>query len=97
MKNNLVTGRRQFMKLGGLVASAIPLLVLGAKAHAATNPAMRTAMKYQATPADGKKCLDCAQFVPGKSAKDLGGCKLFAGDTEVSPNGYCVAWMAKAK
>jgi hypothetical protein len=37
------------------------------------------------------------QFVPGKTAKDLGGCKIFAGDTEISPKAYCVAWVAKPK
>jgi len=41
-------------------------------------------------------CSNCIHFVPGKTATELGGCKLFAGDTEVSPKGYCTAWMKTA-
>ena len=76
---------------------AIPLLILADKAFATTNAAMRTAMKYQDTPNAEKACAGCMQFVPGKTAASLGGCKLFAGDTEVSPKGYCVAWVAIPK
>ncbi|OYX25695.1 MAG: hypothetical protein B7Z03_15370, partial [Hydrogenophilales bacterium 32-62-9] len=64
---------------------------------AATNAAMRASMKYQNKPNGDKNCSNCMQFVPGKTAKDLGGCKIFAGDTEISPKGYCVAWVAKPK
>ena len=35
------------------------------------------------------------QFVPGPSEKDLGGCKIMLGDTEISPQGYCTAWTKK--
>jgi len=89
--------RRQFIKLGGMALSAIPLMALSNRSQATTNASMRTAMKYQDKPNGDKACAGCQQFVPGKSATDLGGCKLFAGDTEVSPKGYCVAWVAKAK
>jgi hypothetical protein len=58
---------------------------------------MRTSMKYQDKPNGDKSCSGCMQFVPGKTAKDLGGCKIFTGDTEISPKGYCVAWVAKPK
>jgi hypothetical protein len=52
-------------------------------------------MKYQDKPSGAKHCANCMHFVPGKTPKDLGGCKIFPGDTEISPNGYCVAWAAK--
>lgn len=95
--DNKHSQRRQFMKLGGLALSALPLTLIAARSQAATNAGMRTAMKYQATPSGDKSCSGCQQFKPGKSATDLGGCNLFAGDTEISPKGYCIAWVAKAK
>ncbi|MDP2031610.1 MAG: high-potential iron-sulfur protein [Thiobacillus sp.] len=91
------TSRRQFLKVGGAVIAMIPVLAVSGKAMAATNAAMRTSMKYQDKPNGDKNCANCMQFVPGKTAKDLGGCKIFAGDTEISPKGYCVAWVAKPK
>jgi hypothetical protein len=97
MDSKNLAPRRRFMKLGGMALSVIPLMLIADKSGAATNAGMRAAMKYQATPNGDKACGGCMQFVPGKSATDLGGCKLFAGDTEVSPKGFCVAWVAKAK
>jgi hypothetical protein len=84
--------RRQFIRLGGV---ALPWLVIADPSAAATNSAMRTALKYQDKPNGDKSCAHCAQFVPGKSATGPGGCKLMAGDTEISPHGYCTAWVAK--
>ena len=98
MRNDITSARRKFIKLGSAAIASIPVLVFADKAAAATNAALRAAMKYQDKPGpDGKACAGCLQFVPGKTATDLGGCKLFAGDTEVSPKGYCVAWAAKPK
>jgi len=97
MKIETMSTRRLFIKLGGAALAAMPLLVLTDKASAATNAGMRGAMKYQGTPNAGKACADCMQFIPGKASTDLGGCKVFAGDTEISPTGYCVAWAAKQK
>lgn len=97
MKNEFAATRRQFLRLGGVAMAAIPVLGLNNQAIAATNAAMRNAMKYQDKPNDGKSCSGCAQFIPGKTAAALGGCKLFTGDTEISSMGYCVAWTAKPK
>lgn len=94
---NDASTRRQFIKLGGLALSAIPLLMVANRSRAATNAGMRAAMKYQDSPSGEKNCAGCMQFVAGKTPADLGGCKLFPGDTEVSPKGYCIGWVAKAK
>ena len=83
--------RRNLLKFGGIAIAMIPLAAVAAK-----NDAMRTSMKYKDTPEGDKQCSNCTQFVPGKSATDLGGCKIFPGDTEVAPKGYCVAWAKKA-
>ncbi len=98
MSNNITTNRRHFIKIGGAIMAAIPILALTSRpAVAATNAAMRTAMKYQDTPNAEKSCAGCLQFVPGKTATANGGCKIFPGDTEVSPHGYCIGWTAKPK
>lgn len=97
MKEDIKPSRRQFLKIGGAAIAMIPVVALSGKVMASTNAAMRTSMKYQDKPNGDKSCANCMQFVPGKTAKDLGGCKIFAGDTEISPKGYCVAWVAKPK
>ena len=95
MKENQ-TLRRQFLKIGGAALAMIPVMVVSGRADAATNAALRTALKYQSKPEGDKSCANCLQFVPGASAKALGSCKVIPGDTEISPQGYCTAWAKKA-
>lgn len=97
MKEDLKPSRRQFLKIGGAALALIPVVAMSGKAMASTNAAMRASMKYQDKPNGEKHCATCIQFVPGKNPKGLGGCKIFPGDTEISPQGYCVAWVAKPK
>lgn len=97
MKEDLKPSRRQFLKIGGAALALIPVVAMSGKAMASTNAAMRASMKYQDTPNGDKHCAICMQFIPGKNPKALGGCKIFPGDTEISPQGYCVAWVAKPK
>ena len=87
--------RRQFLKIGGAALAMIPVMVVSDRADAATNAAMRTSFKYQGKPEGDKSCANCIQFVPGASAKDLGSCKIIFGDTEISPQAYCIAWAKK--
>lgn len=91
MNDNINKSRRNMLKLGSIAVVMAPVAAFAAK-----NEPIRKAMKYQDTPLGDKNCANCMQFVPGKTATDLGGCKVFAGDTEVSPKGYCVAWVKKA-
>lgn len=83
--------RRSLIKYGLTTLALIPVVAMAAK-----NDSMRASTQYQDGPKDGKQCTDCAQFVPGASAKDKGGCKIYPGDTEVAPTGYCIAWSKKA-
>jgi hypothetical protein len=85
--------RRAFLKLSGCVLTAVPVLASSRWAAAAKNDAMRGALKYQDKPDGEKMCSNCIHFVPGNPATAPGGCKLLAGDTEISPNGYCAAWL----
>jgi hypothetical protein len=84
------TPRRRFLKMGGAILATIPIVVVSGRADAATNAAMRTALKYQGTPEGDKSCANCMQFVAP------GSCKVIAGDTEISPQGYCTVWVKKA-
>jgi hypothetical protein len=88
--------RRRLLKAGCAALAMLPIATVPVRALAAQNAAMRTSLKYQDTPMGDKNCAGCAQFVPGKSPKDKGGCKLMPGDTEISPQGYCVAWVKKS-
>jgi hypothetical protein len=94
MKENQ-TPRRRFLKIGATALAMIPVIAVAGRADAATNAAMRASLKYQGKPEGDKSCANCMQFVPGASAKDLGGCKILPGDTEISPQGYCIAWAKK--
>lgn len=87
--------RRRLLKLGTTVLAISPLLAASGMSAAATNATLRGSLKYQDKPQGDKQCSTCLQFVPGKTAKDKGGCKLMPGDTEISPQGYCAAWTKK--
>lgn len=95
MEDQFKPTRRQFLKTGAAAIAIIPVVAITGNAFAAVNAGMRASMKYQDTPLGDKDCSNCIQFVPGKTPKDLGGCKLFPGDTEVSPKAYCAAWVKK--
>ena len=87
--------RRQFLKIGGTVLAMIPVIVAFGCADAATNATLRTALKYQDKPDGDKSCSNCMQFVPGPSSNDKGSCKVIPGDTDISPQGYCMVWAKK--
>ena len=96
MQEENQTPRRQFLKIAGTILAMIPVMVVSGRANAKINVGTRIALKYQDKPMGDKSCSNCMQFVPGSSAKSLGMCKIIPGDTEISPQGYCVAWAKKA-
>lgn len=79
--------RRNVLKLGSTVLALIPMAAIAAK-----NEGIRKSMLYQDSPKEGNQCSTCVQFLPGKSATDLGGCKVYPNDTEISPKAWCIAW-----
>lgn len=83
--------RRRLVQIGLGTLAMIPVVAMATK-----NDAMRAGTKYQNTPEGDKQCSLCAQFIPGAGPKDPGGCKIFPGDNEVSPTGYCITWSKKA-
>ncbi len=86
--------RRRALSLAATSLIAAPLALATRSAHAAQNTALRAALKYQDMPMKGQQCSTCLQFIPGKTPKDRGGCKIIPGDTEISPQGWCSAWVA---
>jgi hypothetical protein len=68
-------------------AGAAPLLALTATGANAAKLA-QSAVKYQPTPKDGKRCDGCNLFVAPNA------CKSVAGD--IAPAGWCALWVKKA-
>ena len=89
--------RRIWLKTATGAALVAPLSLLSRPGMAAKNDALRGSLKYQDAPTGAKQCGNCMQFVPGKTAKDKGGCKILPGDTEISPTGSCMVWVELKK
>ena len=89
MDTNL--NRRRFLQTASVALALIPLVVIR-PARANTNASVRAQLKYQNTPNNEMSCASCLEFIPGKSAKDLGGCKVIPDDDEIAPNAYCTSW-----
>ena len=67
-------------------AGAVPALAL--MSGSAEAKMTQAAVKYQATPKDGKQCDACNFFVAPNS------CKMVEG--EIAPTGWCALWVKKA-
>lgn len=65
----------------------------GATTLQADAKSTKAALKYQDHPKGNSKCSGCKLFVPGKTAKAMGTCKVVEGS--ISPNGWCVAYSPK--
>ena len=91
--------RRKVIKVGMTALAIAPLVGLSERASAAQNAAVRKALKYQLMPNGEKNCKVCVNFVPNKDKPnndvDVNGCKLYPGDTEIPPHGYCSGFVAK--
>ena len=84
--------RRKWLKSAVVSLALIPFVFFARQTSANTNAALRLQFKYKNTPQETMSCTSCLEFIPGKTDKDLGGCKLMPGDDQVSPNGYCIRW-----
>ena len=79
--------------LGGVAGTGIVWLV-DRSAFAASSKLAKAAVQYTDTGnVPDKDCDDCSQFVPGKTAKHTGTCKLVEGD--INPHGHCLAFTPK--
>ena len=91
--------RRKVLKIGATALAAVPLAGFASRASATQNTAVRAALKFQGSPNGDKECDKCVNFIPNKDKpgnKDpVNGCKLYPGDTEIPPYGYCVGFVVK--
>ena len=99
MKQNQPDGlsRRDALQRGGRAIAGIGIVWIAASnAFAATTKLAKAAVQYtDAGNVPGKDCDDCSQFVPGKTPRDTGTCKLVDGD--INPHGHCIAFTPKPK
>lgn len=100
MDNQTNHSRRKVLKIAVTAMAAIPLAGLPQLVSAAQNKAIRAALKFQEQPNGDKQCANCINFLPNKDKPgnndDVNGCKLYPGDTEIPPHGYCSGFVAKA-
>jgi len=68
-------------------AGAAPLLALGATGAQAAKMS-QAAVRYQATPKDGKQCDGCNLFIAPNACKSV--------DGTIAPTGWCALWVKKA-
>ena len=87
--------RRRFVMLSTAALAGGLLAARGAQAQ--TNAALRNALKYQDQPKGEQRCNNCLHWVPGANPTARGGCKVIPGDTQISPQGWCTAWVAAPK
>jgi hypothetical protein len=100
MDNQAKHSRRQVLKVGVITAlAAVPLAGFSSRASATQNASVRAALKFQGTPSGDKQCSKCVNFIPNKDKpgndEAVNGCKLYPGDTEIPPKGYCIGFVAK--
>ena len=75
--------------LGAALAWTVPRI-----ASAATAKLDKGAVQYtDAGAVPDQDCDDCIQFVPGKTVKTSGTCRIV--DGPISPHGHCIAFAPK--
>ena len=89
--------RRSIVKGGvhALTGIAIALLTRTGISAAETKLAKSVVQYVNDGKEEGKDCDDCIQFIPGKTPKAMGTCKIVEG--EINPHGHCVAFTPKPK
>jgi len=60
----------------------------------AQGKASKASMQYRDSPNGKQECSNCMQFIPGKTPKAKGSCKIVAG--AISPAGWCIAYTPKS-
>ncbi len=68
-------------------AGAVPLLALGATGARAAKLS-QSAVRYQDSPKEGKRCDGCNLFIAPNACKSV--------DGKISPSGWCALWVKKA-
>ena len=69
-----------------LAVGAAPLIAMGATGARAAKLA-QSAVRYQPTPNNGKRCDGCNLFIPPNACKSVEG--------PIAPTGWCTLWVKK--
>lgn len=87
--------RRVALQRGlGAITGVALVGIAGSSAWAAEPKLAKTTVQYvDAGKDEGKDCNNCAQFLPGKTEKDNGTCKIV--DGTINPRGHCIAFTPK--
>ena len=87
--------RRDLIKTGiGALAGIALVSLAGTKTLAADVKVAKAAMQYEDVSKNaGQDCDDCTHFIPGKTAKASGSCKIVEG--QINPHGHCIAFAKK--
>lgn len=98
INDSINENRRTLIRRGITIAAvgavaATGLLKTGPARAQAGKASQSTAM-YQAKPHGADQCDNCIHFIPGKTPKDAGTCKVVEG--AVAPQGWCVMYARKA-
>lgn len=99
MEDQAKHSRRKVLKVGMTVLAVIPIVGFSGRASAKQNTAIRAALKFQGQPNADKQCSKCVNFIVNKdkptNTEAINQCKLYPGDTEIPPNGYCLGFVKK--
>jgi hypothetical protein len=94
MDKHFLSRRRMLKQATTTLAAlaAIPIFMVSSRAYASL--AAKSDFHYQDHPKDGKKCADCAAFLPSSPNAGIDGtCRVISG--AISPNGWCMAFTSK--
>ena len=90
--------RRTLIRNGVTIAAVGAVAATGllktTPARAQAGKASQAVAMYQAKPPGADQCDNCIHFIPGKTPKDAGTCKVVEGS--IAPQGWCVTYARKA-
>lgn len=96
--DNINTNRRLLIRNGIALAAVGAVAATGllktTSAFAQAGKASQAVAMYQPKPHGADQCDNCIHFIPGKTPKDAGTCKVVQGN--VAPDGWCVMYARKA-
>jgi hypothetical protein len=88
-----VVSRRDAIRAGVAGSRVLAIAASNVARAADTKLAKATVQYVDDGKLPGKDCDDCIQFIPGKTAKDAGTCKIVEG--AINPHGHCLAFSPK--
>lgn len=96
--DNINDSRRKLIR-NGITLAAVGVvagtgLLKSSPARAQAGKASQGVAMYQAKPHGADQCDNCIHFIPGKTPKDNGTCKVVEG--VIAPAGWCVMYARKA-